>query len=84
MNEILKRLVEQYDDHTFTIMDGYDDCVMGVVSRCGMEPVILYDVEKVIEKNMSFDMTYLEALEYFEFNQAGSYVGPETPMFFYK
>lgn len=67
MNDILNRLVEQYDDYTFTIMTGFDDCVMGTVSRCGMEPVILYDVEKIIEKNVSMGMSYEEAVEYFEF-----------------
>ena len=32
------------------IMDGYDDCVVGVLERYGMEPIVLYDKEKVINK----------------------------------
>jgi len=30
------------------VMDGYDDCVIGVLERYGMEPIVLYDKEKVI------------------------------------
>jgi len=30
------------------VMNGYDDCVIGVLERYGMEPIVLYDKEKVI------------------------------------
>ena len=64
-------------------MDGYDDCILGVLQRYGIdEPVLVYDKEKVLEKIMRLsDSTYDEAEEYFEFNVAGSYVGESTPVF---
>ena len=62
--------------------DGFDDAVIGVGSRCGSEDVIVYDAEKCIdilveEHGMDPD----EALEYFEFNTLGAYVGKLTPIF---
>ena len=64
-------------------MDGYDDCILGVLQRYGIdEPVLVYDKEKVLEKIMLLsDSTYDEAEEYYEFNQLGAWVGEGTPAF---
>ena len=62
-------------------MDGFDDCAIGIVGACGMDSRIVYDVEKVIEKLMSQGMDEIEAREYYEFNQAGAYVGDNGPVF---
>lgn len=62
-------------------MDGYNDCIMGKVSGAGMPDKICYNYEKVIRKNMDMGMTHEEAVEYFEYNQAGAYVGEHTPCF---
>ena len=61
-------------------MDGYNDCIIGVCYRFGQEPIIAYDYDKVIEKLME-DMTEEEAVEWFEFNQIGAWVGDTTPCF---
>jgi|TARA_R110000744_G_C19220101_1_gene547016 hypothetical protein len=65
------------------VMDGYDDCVIGILERCGTDHVVLYDKEKVIEKIMeeSPGGSYLEAVEYYEFNQLGGWHGDRTPGF---
>jgi hypothetical protein len=62
-------------------MDGFDDCVIGMCIRFGQEPVILYDVEKILAKHMKSGMTRDEAEEFFEFNQIGAWVGDRTPAF---
>jgi hypothetical protein len=64
-------------------MDGYDDCIMGIGVRCGSENILAYDVDKVLKKLMSQDMTYEEAYEYMEFNMIGAYVGERTPIFIF-
>tara|TARA_R110002153_G_scaffold3994_2_gene19229 strand:- start:1148 stop:1396 length:249 start_codon:yes stop_codon:yes gene_type:complete len=65
--------------------DGYNDAIMGLVQRCGQEPVILYDTDKVLQLLVYNDgMTYDDAVEFFEFNILGSWVGEETPAFFSK
>jgi hypothetical protein len=63
-------------------MDGFDDCIEGVVERFGQIEILCYNKEKVIEKLMKEgDRTYTEALEYYEFNQLGAWVGEGTPCF---
>ena len=56
------------------LMDGYDDCIVGILERFGMEPIILYDKKKVIGKLMAEGCTHEEALEFYEYNQLGSWV----------
>tara|TARA_R110000787_G_scaffold57156_3_gene130798 strand:+ start:4535 stop:4789 length:255 start_codon:yes stop_codon:yes gene_type:complete len=64
--------------------DGFDNCVIGTVTVCGQPTRILYDATKVIEKLMTDGIgTYEEALEFFEFNITGAYVGEGTPAYAY-
>jgi hypothetical protein len=52
------------------------------VERIGVQ-AICYDQDKVIEILMR-DMSEEEAIEYFEFNIAGAWVGESTPFFLQK
>ena len=64
------------------IMDGYDDCVIGVLERSDTEPIVLYDKEKVIEQLIAEGCdSYSGALEYYEYHQLGGYHGDKTPGF---
>ena len=63
------------------IMDGFDDCIAGVVQRYGQPTIVCYDKEKVLEQLMDDGMTDEEAVEYFEYNQIGAWVGEQTPCF---
>ena len=62
-------------------MDGYEDCVAGIVERFGQEGIVCYDKEKVLQKLMSDGMDEEEALEFFYFNQIGAWMGEGTPCF---
>jgi|TARA_R110001599_G_scaffold284932_1_gene487143 hypothetical protein len=63
-------------------MDGYDDCAIGILERYGMECIVIYDKEKVIEKLMANECdSYEEALEFYEYNQLGGWHGDMTPGF---
>ena len=64
-----------------TIMDGYDDCIVGICRRFGQEPIIAYDYEKIIQKHIDDGMTEDEAIDYFEYNQIGAWVGDHTPSY---
>ena len=64
------------------VMDGYDDCVIGVLERFGMEPIVLYDKAKVIDKLIENGCDdYEGANEFYEFNQLGGWHGDKTPGF---
>jgi len=71
------------EDYELLIMDGYDDCVEGIVERFGMNPIVCYDKEKVLNK-LRKDMSEEEAYEWFEFNQIGAWLGDATPCFLTK
>ena len=63
------------------VMDGYDDCIAGICTRCGQPPIIIYDQVKVLEALVAGGMKEEEATEYFEFNMANAWVGEDTPAF---
>jgi len=59
----------------------FDSAIIGVVSRINFEAVC-YSTDKVVELLMEKDnMEYEEALEHFDFNIIGSWVGEHTPVF---
>jgi hypothetical protein len=71
---------EDLDHDGLLFADGFDDAILGVAERVGMEAVVAYSTPKIIEI-LSRDMTEEEAVEYFEFNILGAYVGERTPVF---
>jgi hypothetical protein len=75
-----EELAEQFGDDIL-LMDGFDDCVVGVVEQFGRPPIVCYDRDKVIRKMVADGMTYEEAEEFFEYNQIGAWVGDRTPCF---
>jgi hypothetical protein len=63
--------------------DGFDEAIMGYAGRCGMNDVLLYSTNKIIQILMERDgMTDEEAIEFFEFNIKGAYMGEGTPLYY--
>lgn len=62
--------------------DNLDDAFVGIARQFNTE-VALYDYEKVIKLLME-DMSWEDAVEYFEFNIVGAWHGDETPAFLYR
>jgi len=79
MSDIRDELAEI--DPDLLLMDGFDDCIIGVCESFGSVSVVAYDYDKVLANLQASGMTYEEAVEYHEFNQAGAYVGERTPVF---
>lgn len=77
-----KELAETYGDELLFLdpAETFDPCIVGVAQRCGMEYVVVYDREKIIEA-LAKDMPHEEAVDFYCFNVAGAYVGERTPMF---
>jgi hypothetical protein len=61
--------------------DGFDEALIGSVTRCTMPSVAMYDSRICIEILMKNGMTYEEAVEYFDFNLVNAWVGENTPCF---
>lgn len=85
----IEKIVEEFNLENALQMDGYDDCLVGVVERFGMEPVLCYDREAVIEKfiDMALEdgdgvpLDPSEAWEWYYHNQLGAWMGEGTPCF---
>lgn len=77
----IKELIEAYKDADTLVMDGYEDCIAGIVERFGLGPIVCYDKAKVLKKLEAGGMTEEEAVEFFEFNQIGAWMGDGTPCF---
>ncbi|MGI9357929.1 MAG: hypothetical protein ACR2ON_00830 [Paracoccaceae bacterium] len=63
------------------LADGFDDCIMGY----DKDGRVIYSVEEIVATLMERDsMTEEEAIEYYDFNIEGSYVGDYTPIYMYQ
>ena len=62
------------------LADGFDAAIIGQSTK----DLLVYNVSTIVEILMERDgMTEEEALEYFEYNIDGSYMGEETPIFMF-
>jgi hypothetical protein len=79
---LAERLSELGVEDALVMDGGYDDCVVGVLERFGMEAIVLYDKAKVIDKLIEDGCDdYEGAVEFYEFNQLGGWHGDKTPGF---
>ncbi len=61
----------------------YEEALIGICRRKGMNPVALYNQKKCIEILMDRDgMSEEDALEYFDSNTLEAWNGENTPCFF--
>jgi hypothetical protein len=75
---MLEGILEYYPDESFLKADGFDDAVIGVEIPSMR---LIYSVTKVIETLITEDEMSLEdAMEHYEFNIRGSYMGELTPI----
>lgn len=75
---MLNRIVEIYPDEDILKADGFDDAIIGVDYQ-HTEPRLIYSVTKCLEI-LEKDMDSEEAMEYFDYNVRGAYVGEQTPI----
>lgn len=77
----LDSLFEEFEQDELLVMDGYDDCIVGVVERYGLPAIICYDKLMVIQKLIDDGMSEDEAYEFWSFNQIGAWLGEGTPCY---
>lgn len=77
MNNMLEHIIEWFPEDEFLKAEGFDDAIIGV-DEFSMR--LIYSVSKCIEI-LKKDMDEEEAVEYFEFNVKGAYMGEKTPIF---
>lgn len=77
-NKMIDKIIEQFPDEEFLIADGFDEAVIGV-DTASMR--LVYSVSRCISiLCLDEDMDVDDAIEHFEYNVRGSYVGEKTPI----
>jgi len=90
--------VSEYNEEAL-ICDGLDEAIIGVAERINLGPVAAYSVEKILDiliPQMELDeedlklpieeqesVLYGMAMEHFEYNIKGAWMGEFTPVFIY-
>lgn len=78
----LEIITENYPDEEFLSADGFEDAIIGVAEIKQInERVLVYSRTLCIDILMQRDkMSYDEAVEYFDFNVEGAFMGEKTPI----
>lgn len=73
---MLDKIVEWFPEEDILKADGFDEAIIGIETN---EMRLIYSVSKCIQI-LCRDMNEEEAVEFFDFNVRGSYVGDKTPI----
>jgi chorismate mutase len=78
---LLNNIMETLPDEDFLVATGFDNAVIGIDIQTMR---VIYSVQKCIDILMNdHGMNDEDALEYFEYNVSGAYVGEKTPIWCY-
>lgn len=75
-----ERIMSEVESAIFLEPSTFDEAIIGVAHRFGMDPVVAYDRTIVIDI-LARDMSREDAEEFFEFNTIGAWMGDLTPVF---
>lgn len=79
--EITRDLIDEIAEGAI-ILDGFDDCIVGITEEFGGLVRLLYSTQKIINHLMTeSEMTEEEAWDYYSFNIYGGYYGEQNPIF---
>jgi|TARA_R110002110_G_scaffold48679_1_gene144963 hypothetical protein len=74
---MIDRIMEWFPEEEIVLADGFDKAIIGVSNN---DMRVIYSKSLCIDILMSQGMDEDEALEYFEYNVSGAYVGEKTPI----
>jgi len=81
--EFIDGFGDLHDDEEILRIDGFDEACIGWTDTWSGNdrPIrLVYDAVKIIQILMQQGMDESEALEYYDFNIAGAYLGSNTPV----
>jgi hypothetical protein len=73
---MLEKILSWFPDEEIIKADGFDDAIIGIEEDTMK---LIYSVSKCIDI-LKKQMDESEAVEYFDFNVRGSYIGEKTPI----
>ncbi len=84
MKDTYKRIedfAEEMGVEELITVDGYDEAFLGIAEGFGGTMVAVYDYNMCIQILMKNDMSYEEAVEFFQFNTLGAYHADSQPIY---
>lgn len=80
IQQIKQTIAEQNEEALF--LDGFDEALIGIAESNGSGMRAAYSYSKIVDILMERDgMTNDEAIEFYDFNIYGSYMGKNSPEF---
>jgi len=76
---MLQDIIENYYEYDFLIADGFNDAIIGVDEKSMR---LIYSVRKCLEILQEY-LDEEDAIEYFEYNVSGAWMGDKTPIWCY-
>jgi hypothetical protein len=73
---MIDKISEWFPEEEILKADGFDEAIIGIDTN---EMRLIYSVSKCVQI-LCKDMNEEEAVEFFDFNVRGSYVGDKTPI----
>lgn len=73
----VNEITEAYPEDSFLTADGFDEAIIGVDEN---SMKVIYSVKKCLEILQAQGMDETDAIEYFNYNSMGAYVGDKTPI----
>lgn len=75
----IKLMLEEENPEAL-LLDGYESALIGVSRRCGQPALAVYDEDRIIQALIAQGLGVVEAVEFYEYNVVGAWVGPMTPI----
>jgi hypothetical protein len=74
---MIEKILEWFPEEEFIKIDGFDEAIIGVED---FDMRLIYSCSKIIEI-LKQEMSEEDAIEHFEYNIKGAWLGEKTPIF---
>ena len=74
---MIDKILEWFPEEEFIKIDGFDDAIIGIED---FDMRLIYSCSKIIEI-LKQEMSEEDAIEHFEYNIKGAWLGEKTPIF---
>lgn len=77
VKKMIDKILEWFPEEEFIKIDGFDEAIIGVED---FDMRLIYSCSKIIEI-LKQEMSEEDAIEHFEYNIKGAWLGEKTPIF---
>jgi hypothetical protein len=74
---MIEKILEWFPEEQFIKIDGFDEAIIGIED---FDMRLIYSCSKIIEI-LKQEMSEEDAIEHFEYNIKGAWLGEKTPIF---